>query len=75
MSVSGVNSAPPGLPAPSTAPVSSTAKALDGDYKTHGANRSTVKDADGDYKPLSPTPAANSSSGVQAALTNLKAGG
>jgi hypothetical protein len=75
MSVSGVSSTPAVVPAQNSGPVSSTAKAPDGDYKAPGAGRSKVKDSDGDYKALPATPAATSSSGVQAALTDLKTGG
>ena len=74
MSVAPVNSASP-PPATTPAPVTATTQAADGDYKVRSAHTSQVKDADGDYASLPKSPAAVSSSAVQAALTNLKPGG
>jgi hypothetical protein len=53
------------------------ARAVDGDYKVANAMTSHVKDSDGDYKPLTAvkSPAAQSSSAVQAALSSLVKGG
>ena len=76
MSISGISSASSVPVQPQTTPpLASNAKAADGDYKTKGAGRSTVKDGDGDYKPTQSSAAATSSSAVQSAVTNLKAGG
>lgn len=76
MSISPVSSAAyTPAPTPTAAPAASNAKAADGDYLTKGAGRSAVKDSDGDYKPTQSSPAATSTSSVQAALTNLKTGG
>ena len=77
MSVSSVSSTSAPAPVLSSAPVSSTARAADGDYLAKSAKTSSVKDADGDYKPAAApsTPAATSSSATQAALLSLKSGG
>ncbi len=56
-----------------SAPVGS--RAADGDYKVRSANTSSSKDSDGDYKSLAASAVTKSSSGVQAALSGLKAGG
>jgi hypothetical protein len=57
--------------------VAPTVKPADGDHRVAGSGTSKVKDADGDYKVLSPAAlaAANSSTGVQAALNALRKGG
>ena len=57
-----------------TAIAAQPARAADGDYKARSALTSQTKDADGDYK-AAQTPAAKTSSAVQAALTNLVKGG
>jgi hypothetical protein len=81
MSVSPVNTASPPPVKTSTPPaatppaVTSTAQAADGDYKARSSRTSQTKDADGDYTKLPASPAGNSSSNVQAALSNLKLGG
>ncbi len=69
---------------PTSAPTSSTARAVDGDYKTKGVGHE-VKDADGDYKPNAKAAtvqassiaaaATKSSSAVRDALINLPKGG
>lgn len=74
MSVSSVNSASP-TQTTASAPVTTNTRAADGDYKVRNSSTSQVKDADGDYASLPKSPAATSSSAVQAALTNLKPGG
>ena len=63
------------LGANTVAPVAAQpVRAADGDYKSRSALTSQTKDADGDYK-AAQTPAAKSSSAVQAVLTNLVKGG
>jgi hypothetical protein len=75
MSVSGVNSISP-TPTPVTTPVAApTAQAPNGDYLVRNSKTSQTKDSDGDYQQLPKSPAATSSNGVQAALSNLKMGG
>ncbi len=74
MSISPVNSASP-TPTTTPAPVTTNTRAADGDYKVRNASTTQVKDSDGDYASLPKSPAATSSSAVQAALTNLKPGG
>jgi hypothetical protein len=73
MSVASI-SAPttPGAAPPVAAPA---ARAADGDYKSASVRSSQTKDSDGDYKPLSSSPAAQSSVGVQTSLSSLKLGG
>jgi hypothetical protein len=73
MTVSAITGAPAVAAAPQTAP----ARAADGDYLKANAQTSQTKDNDGDYRPIAAasSPAASSSSGVQAALTLLKTGG
>ena len=71
MSIAAISSAP--TPAPTT--TGSPARAADGDYKAASPLSASTKDSDGDYKPLVSSPAAQSSAGVQASLTSLKAGG
>jgi hypothetical protein len=73
MSISSINSLPPAPVVQNTQPISQGARAVDGDYTTRGAGRSTSKDSDGDYKPV--TTQATASGSVQAALTSLKSGG
>jgi hypothetical protein len=55
--------------------VSPKTRAIDGDYKTPNVMSSHVKDSDGDYKVVAASPAAQSSSAVQTALSTLKTGG
>jgi hypothetical protein len=71
MTVSAISSAA------ASAPQAAAARAADGDRLQAGAQTSQIKDNDGDYKPIAAasSPAASSSSGVQAALTLLKTGG
>jgi uncharacterized membrane protein YkoI len=73
MTVSAISAAPAAAAAPQAAP----ARAADGDYLKANAQTSRIKDNDGDYKPTAAasSPAASSSGGVQAALTQLKTGG
>jgi uncharacterized membrane protein YkoI len=73
MTVSAVSGASALAAAPQAAP----ARAVDGDYLKANAQTSQIKDNDGDYKPntAANSPAASSSSGVQAALSLLKTGG
>ena len=73
MTVSAVS----GAPAVVSAPQAATARAADGDRLKPNAQTSQTKDNDGDYKATAAagSPAASSSSGVQAALTLLKTGG
>lgn len=73
MSVSGINSLSSAANVRQSPPVTSTTTDANGDYKSAGAGR--VKDSDGDYVSASRPTTAVSSSSVQAALTNLKAGG
>jgi hypothetical protein len=74
MSVQSVSAAPaPAAAAPPVAP--RPARASDGDYKKASFQTSQAKDSDGDYKSLANAAAAQSSAGVQASLTSLKAGG
>lgn len=70
MTVSAVS----GAPAVASAPQVAATRAADGDRTQASAQ---TKDNDGDYKPIAAanSPAASSSSGVQAALTLLKTGG
>jgi hypothetical protein len=71
MTVSAISGAPAVAAAPQAAP----ARAADGDQTQPSAQTAQVKDNDGDYRPAASSPAASSSSGVQAALTLLKTGG
>ena len=73
MSVSSIASTP--APVQTNAPV--VARAADGDYKARSAQTSQTKDSDGDYKPLAAaqSPAAQSSSATQSALSVLAKGG
>jgi hypothetical protein len=66
-----------GQPAVTSAPPAATPRAADGDRAQASAQTAPTKDNDGDYKPIAAagSPAASSSSGVQAALTLLKTGG
>ncbi len=66
-----------GAPAVASPPQAAAARAADGDYLQPSAQTSQTKDGDGDYKPTAAasSPAASSSSGVQAALIQLKTGG
>jgi hypothetical protein len=72
MTVSAISAAPV-----AAAPQAAAPRAPDGDYLQPTAQTSQIKDGDGDYKPTAAasSPAASSSSGVQAALTLLKTGG
>ncbi|MGP0011735.1 hypothetical protein [Pseudomonas sp.] len=74
MTVSAISGAPVVAAA---APQAAPARAADGDYVKPNAQTSQLKDNDGDYKPsaAASSPAASSSTGVQAALTLLKTGG
>ena len=78
MTVSAMTSGPPpaGPPAPQTA-AAANARAADGDYLKPNMQTSQTKDSNGDYKPTAAasSPAATSSSNVQAALTSLTKGG
>jgi hypothetical protein len=73
MTVSAVS----GAPAVVSAQQSSATRAADGDWLKPSVQTSQTKDNDGDYKAIAAasSPAASSSSGVQAALTLLKTGG
>lgn len=73
MTVSAISGVPVVAAAAQTAP----ARAADGDYVKPNAKTAQSQDNDGDYKPTTAasSPAASSSSGVQAALTLLKTGG
>jgi hypothetical protein len=73
MTVSAVSSAP----AVVSAPPAAATRAADGDRTQASAQTAQTKDNDGDFKPIAAatSAAASSSSGVQAALTLLKAGG
>jgi hypothetical protein len=73
MTVSAISGAPAVPAAQQAAP----ARAADGDYLKTNAQTSQTKDNDGDFKSIAAanSPAASSSSGVQAALTLLKTGG
>jgi hypothetical protein len=73
MTISAVSGAPAAVAVSQAAP----ARAADGDRLQASAQTSQTKDNDGDYKPIAAasSPAASSSSGVQAALTLLKTGG
>ena len=73
MTVSAVS----GAPAVVSAPPAAATRAADGDRTQASAQTAQTKDNDGDYKPIAAasSPAAASSSGVQAALTLLKTGG
>jgi hypothetical protein len=73
MTVSAISSVPAAVPAPQAA----APRAADGDRTQPSAQTAQAKDNDGDYKPIAAasSPAASSSSGVQAALTLLKTGG
>ena len=66
-----------GAPAVVSAPQAAVTRAADGDRMQASAQTSQTKDNDGDCKPIAAanSPAASSSSGVQAALTLLKTGG
>ena len=73
MTVSAVS----GAPAVASAPPVAATRAADGDRTKASAQTAQTRDKDGDYKPVAAanSPAASSSSGVQAALTLLKTGG
>jgi hypothetical protein len=73
MTVSAVS----GAPAVVSAQQSSATRAADDDRLKPSVQTSQIKDNDGDYKTIAAanSPAASSSSGVQAALTLLKTGG
>ncbi len=78
MNVPPMSSAPASasVPAPQTA-AAANARAADGDYLAPNMQTSQTKDSNGDYKPTAAasSPAATSSSNVQAALTSLTKGG
>jgi hypothetical protein len=73
MSVLSISTPTPAAPAPPVA--RPPARAADGDYKAANVRTSQTRDSDGDYKPLTSSPAAQSSAGVQASLNSLKVGG
>jgi hypothetical protein len=73
MTISAVSAAP----AVVSVPQSVAPRAADGDRLNPSVKTSQSKDDDGDHKAIAPagSPAASSSSGVQAGLARLKTGG